>query len=67
MCVFCIVVILSVLSEDKFDLLHTDIEKLPGCNPLQAGPESATMVPNCDAVSTTIGTPQPTEGVVGVV
>ncbi|KAJ3532892.1 hypothetical protein NMY22_g7560 [Coprinellus aureogranulatus] len=37
------------------------LEKLPGCNPIQAGPEPATMVPNCDAVSTTIGTPAPTE------
>ncbi|TEB19699.1 hypothetical protein FA13DRAFT_1801983 [Coprinellus micaceus] len=43
------------------------LEKLPGCNPLQAGPEPATIVPNCDAVSTTIGTPQPTQGVMGVV
>ncbi|TEB19698.1 hypothetical protein FA13DRAFT_1801982 [Coprinellus micaceus] len=37
------------------------LEKLPGCNPIQAGPEPATAVPNCDAVSTTIGTPAPTQ------
>lgn len=35
-------------------LLVKVIERLPGCNPLQAGPESATVVPNCDAPSTTI-------------
>ncbi|KAF6755041.1 hypothetical protein DFP72DRAFT_990244 [Ephemerocybe angulata] len=36
------------------------LEKLPGCNPLQAGPEPATTVANCDAVSTTIVSPKPT-------
>ncbi|EAU92096.2 hypothetical protein CC1G_09617 [Coprinopsis cinerea okayama7 len=29
------------------------LEKLPGCNPVQHGPDPATMVPHCDAVSTT--------------
>ncbi|KAG2012825.1 hypothetical protein CC2G_009795 [Coprinopsis cinerea AmutBmut pab1-1] len=29
------------------------LRELPGCNPLQYGPESATMVPSCTAVSTT--------------
>jgi hypothetical protein len=38
-----------------------DLEKLPGCNPIQGGPEPATAVPNCNAVSTTIGTPAPTQ------
>ncbi|KAJ2911675.1 hypothetical protein MD484_g8740, partial [Candolleomyces efflorescens] len=33
------------------------IEKLPGCNPIQHGPEPATAIPNCDAVSTTISIP----------
>lgn len=37
------------------------ISALPGCNPIQAGPESATLVPGCTAVSTTVpaatGTP----------
>ncbi|KAJ2913869.1 hypothetical protein MD484_g6536, partial [Candolleomyces efflorescens] len=36
------------------------LSKLPGCNPIQSGPEPATAVPNCDAVSTTISTPRPT-------
>ncbi|KAJ3524645.1 hypothetical protein NMY22_g10906 [Coprinellus aureogranulatus] len=36
------------------------IERLPGCNPIQSGPEPATVITNCDAVSTTIGTPSPT-------
>ncbi|KAJ2912328.1 hypothetical protein MD484_g8082, partial [Candolleomyces efflorescens] len=30
------------------------IPALPGCNPIQNGPEPATMVENCGAVSTTI-------------
>ncbi|KAJ2918739.1 hypothetical protein MD484_g1659, partial [Candolleomyces efflorescens] len=29
------------------------IAKLPGCNPLQYGPATATMVRDCDAISTT--------------
>ncbi|KAJ3517488.1 hypothetical protein NLJ89_g481 [Agrocybe chaxingu] len=29
------------------------LDKLPGCNPIQPGPASATMIANCDAVSTT--------------
>ncbi|KAJ3544723.1 hypothetical protein NMY22_g2671 [Coprinellus aureogranulatus] len=37
------------------------LERLPGCNPLQAGPEPATVVADCDAASTTIGTPQQTQ------
>lgn len=37
------------------------ITKLPGCNPLQGGPEPATAVANCDAVSTTVNyAPKPT-------
>ncbi|TEB37040.1 hypothetical protein FA13DRAFT_1622492 [Coprinellus micaceus] len=37
------------------------IEQLPGCNPLQGGPEPATVVPDCGAVSTTIERPAPTQ------
>ena len=37
-----------------------DLEALPGCNPIQSGPASATMVPNCAAPSTTINAPAPT-------
>jgi len=33
---------------------------LPGCNPIQAGPAPATMIRNCDAISTT-GIPAPTQ------
>ena len=29
------------------------IDALPGCNPVQDGPDYATMVPSCTAVSTT--------------
>jgi hypothetical protein len=36
------------------------LEKLPGCNPLQAGPDPATVVPDCNAPSTTIEAPAPT-------
>ncbi|KAF6751933.1 hypothetical protein DFP72DRAFT_991213 [Ephemerocybe angulata] len=35
------------------------IERLPGCNPIQAGPASATVVTECDAASTTAA-PLPT-------
>ena len=30
------------------------IEALPGCNPIQQGPEPATLISGCTAVSTTI-------------
>ncbi|KAF6746658.1 hypothetical protein DFP72DRAFT_922477 [Ephemerocybe angulata] len=30
------------------------LDRLPGCNPIQAGPAPATPVQNCDAVATTI-------------
>lgn len=33
---------------------------LPGCNPVQEGPESATLVPGCQAVSTTFAPVAPT-------
>ncbi|TFK16954.1 hypothetical protein FA15DRAFT_711253 [Coprinopsis marcescibilis] len=36
------------------------LEKLPGCNPEQAGPDPATIVPECDALSTTAVAPSPT-------
>ncbi|KAF6764866.1 WSC domain-containing protein [Ephemerocybe angulata] len=36
------------------------LSALPGCNPLQEGPQSATMVANCNAVSTTEIRPTPT-------
>ncbi|EFI26544.1 hypothetical protein CC1G_15757 [Coprinopsis cinerea okayama7 len=36
------------------------LSEMPGCNPIQAGPEPATMVPDCTAVSTTIDAPLPT-------
>ncbi|TFK20569.1 hypothetical protein FA15DRAFT_599516 [Coprinopsis marcescibilis] len=35
------------------------LPKLPGCNPIQSGPASATVVPNCNSVSTT-GFSEPT-------
>ena len=31
----------------------SDLPTLPGCNPLQTGPESATIVTGCGAVTTT--------------
>lgn len=34
--------------------ISTDLPDLPGCNPLQYGPEPATTVGGCAAVSTTI-------------
>ena len=37
-----------------------DLDSLPGCNPIQAGPNPATMVPNCNAPSTTTDAPIPT-------
>ncbi|KAG2006715.1 hypothetical protein CC2G_014468 [Coprinopsis cinerea AmutBmut pab1-1] len=43
------------------------LDKLPGCNPLQYGPEPATMVPNCDAVSTTVEVPGPTASPAAIV
>ncbi|KAH6880307.1 hypothetical protein BKA70DRAFT_190458 [Coprinopsis sp. MPI-PUGE-AT-0042] len=37
---------------------NTWLNELPGCNPVQNGPQEATMVPNCQALSTTgIGGP----------
>ncbi|KAF9522948.1 hypothetical protein CPB83DRAFT_863689 [Crepidotus variabilis] len=36
------------------------IDKLPGCNPIQVGPNPATLVPNCNAASTTTAAPAPT-------
>ncbi|EFI28535.1 hypothetical protein CC1G_13557 [Coprinopsis cinerea okayama7 len=33
------------------------LKELPGCNPIQRGPDPATMVPNCNAVSTTVSGP----------
>ena len=38
-----------------------DLDSLPGCNPIQDGPDPATMVPDCVAPSTTIDVPVPTE------
>ncbi|KAF5335312.1 hypothetical protein D9611_011759 [Ephemerocybe angulata] len=39
------------------------IEKLPGCNPIQRGPEPATVISDCGAASTTIAFPGATRGV----
>ncbi|TEB33100.1 hypothetical protein FA13DRAFT_186037 [Coprinellus micaceus] len=36
------------------------IEKLPGCNPVQSGPDYATDIHNCDAPSTTVAEQVPT-------
>ncbi|KAF9522009.1 hypothetical protein CPB83DRAFT_151407 [Crepidotus variabilis] len=36
------------------------LSALPGCNPVQNGPNPATMIPSCDAISTTGGAPAPT-------
>ncbi|TFK21425.1 hypothetical protein FA15DRAFT_81461 [Coprinopsis marcescibilis] len=47
---------------NKIDEIVEDayLEKLPGCNPIQEGPGFATVVPNCDAISTTTAAPSPT-------
>ncbi|KAJ3526220.1 hypothetical protein NMY22_g10256 [Coprinellus aureogranulatus] len=37
------------------------IERLPGCNPVQAGPEPATLVQDCTAPATTVDAPLPTD------
>ncbi|TFK18582.1 hypothetical protein FA15DRAFT_729340 [Coprinopsis marcescibilis] len=37
------------------------LRELPGCNPIQAGPAHATVVPSCDKVSTTVDAPLPTQ------
>ncbi|RXW17493.1 hypothetical protein EST38_g8364 [Candolleomyces aberdarensis] len=39
------------------------LPNLPGCNPLQGGPQSATLVPGCTAVSTTFSPAAPTPAV----
>jgi len=55
---------LTVLSDDEINKCIQPVKinektegeflpALPGCNPLQAGPAAATMVKNCNAVSTT--------------
>jgi len=36
------------------------LDKLPGCNPIQAGPAPATLAPDCGAPSSTINAPVPT-------
>ncbi|EAU80996.2 hypothetical protein CC1G_03172 [Coprinopsis cinerea okayama7 len=38
------------------------LDKLPGCNPIQEGPEPATLIPpsECDAPFTTVNVPDPT-------
>ncbi|KAJ3535883.1 hypothetical protein NMY22_g6285 [Coprinellus aureogranulatus] len=36
------------------------LDRLPGCNPIQDGPEWATEVANCDAPATTVDAPSPT-------
>ncbi|KAH8077866.1 hypothetical protein BXZ70DRAFT_690680 [Cristinia sonorae] len=38
-----------------------DLPALPGCNPIQSGPNPATVVPNCNAISTTINGPSQTQ------
>ncbi|RXW15714.1 hypothetical protein EST38_g10140 [Candolleomyces aberdarensis] len=40
------------------------LKELPGCNPVQQGPESATVVPVCNAVSTTLPLPAATGTVI---
>ncbi|KAJ2923553.1 hypothetical protein H1R20_g13545, partial [Candolleomyces eurysporus] len=44
----------AVKVEEEVEGIYLD--KLPGCNPLQAGPAPATMIPeaNCNAITTTI-------------
>ena len=37
--------------------LKIDLNALPGCNPNQNGPSTATIVSNCNAISTTIDAP----------
>ncbi|KAF9523414.1 hypothetical protein CPB83DRAFT_799362 [Crepidotus variabilis] len=37
------------------------IDALPGCNPIQKGPNPATMVSNCQAISTIENVPAPTQ------
>ncbi|RXW20562.1 hypothetical protein EST38_g5294 [Candolleomyces aberdarensis] len=36
------------------------LSALPGCNPIQNGPEPATVIKSCDAISTTIALPAAT-------
>ncbi|TFK21040.1 hypothetical protein FA15DRAFT_624498 [Coprinopsis marcescibilis] len=42
------------VTEDRY------LEELPGCNPIQGGPDPATPIPDCNAVSTTIDAETPT-------
>lgn len=35
-------------------IYHLDLPALPGCNSEQYGPAPVVMVPNCNAVSTTL-------------
>lgn len=48
-----------MIARSQFYFL-VDLEKLPGCNPLQGGPAPATAIPDCDAPSTTIAATVPT-------
>ncbi|EFI27095.1 hypothetical protein CC1G_15224 [Coprinopsis cinerea okayama7 len=45
----------SCKQEPKVDEVTEGVylNELPGCNPIQHGPDPATMVPNCSAISTT--------------
>ncbi|KAF9522184.1 hypothetical protein CPB83DRAFT_899858 [Crepidotus variabilis] len=42
------------------------IQSLPGCNPIQSGPAPATLIKNCNAISTTTVTALPTASAVAV-
>ena len=44
---------LRLKSREANVVLFVDIERLPGCNPLQHGPGPATLIEECDAISTT--------------
>ncbi|KAJ2928285.1 hypothetical protein H1R20_g8809, partial [Candolleomyces eurysporus] len=49
-----------VLTLQDIETMNNYIDRLPGCNPVQGGPEPATMIPNCQAPSATVDTPHPT-------
>ncbi|TFK16835.1 hypothetical protein FA15DRAFT_711362 [Coprinopsis marcescibilis] len=43
------------------------LDALPGCNPIQAGPDYATVPARCDAPSTTVELPVPTDKQVPII
>lgn len=52
--------VLLLLKRLQANIDRLDLNALPGCNPIQNGPGTATMISNCNAISTTGGAPVPT-------